>query len=110
MNYLPPVVEKWLLIAILCAACLVAAYVKGRADVEQKYEAAETRFIIKSVVVKEQDKTAVRKLTTEIKDLKARNDELIKQAQKPNHVECDLTPDRVRRINQASAGLPQGND
>jgi hypothetical protein len=105
-------IEKWAIVVVLCSACLIAAYLKGRNDVENKYEFAETKFIIKTEVVKEQDKAAMLKLKRQIKSLETQNADLIKQAliAPRNPPQCDLGDDRVRRINQAGAGLLEGSD
>ena len=85
-----------------------AGFIKGCEHVQADYKEAEVKYVERVKVVKEIERVEVPKYITKIETIETIRDRLIEGAKNeaPNPVTCDLSGDRVRRINQAATANP----
>lgn len=109
---MPFAIPDWLIRPLMylavAAALFAAGFVKGCEHAQSDYKDAETKFIERVKVVKEIERVEVPKLVTKIEWLNHTETKLIEaaNADPPNPSACDLSADRVRRINQSATGNP----
>lgn len=108
MTDLIPGVEtlkRWAAIALLCAACSVVSFIKGCQYEQADQVIAETKFVERVRVLKEIERVEVPKYIRVVEQIKSTGEALIIEAKNEpiNPAACNLSADRVRRINQATA-------
>lgn len=96
-------IEKWLIILAMIVLSFGAGFIKGCSYVKQDYKDAETKFIERTKVVKQIEKVEVPVFKDRIQWLTETKYQLIEAAKNetPNPAVCDLSPDRIMRINSA---------
>ena len=100
--------EKWLISVLMILASFGAGFVKGCAYEQADFKQAETKFLERVKVVKEIERVEVPVFRDRIQWLTHTETQLIEAAKNetPNPAMCDLSPERVRRINQSAAANP----
>ena len=100
--------ERIAIYLLILVAAFSTGFVKGCAHNQQQYKEAETRFVERVKVVKEIERVEVPKFIKQIQWLKETEVKLVEaaNAEPINVPSCNLSDDRVRRINQAAAGNP----
>lgn len=80
-----------------------AGMIKGCDKASQKYEQAETKFLIKEKEVIKIEKQQVVKTVTQIQTVDNIVTKYLKaaHAETPNPIVCDISDSRVQRVNQA---------
>lgn len=101
-------IEKWLTLLLMIVASFGAGFMKGCEHAQADFKQAETRFLERVKVVKEIERVEVPVFRDRIQWLTHTETQLITEAKNetPNPAVCDLSPDRVRRINEAATGHP----
>ena len=100
--------EKWLISVLMILASFGAGFVKGCAYEQADFKQAETKFLERVKVVKEIERVEVPVFRDRIQWLTHTETQLIEAAKNetPNPAVCDLSDERVRRINQSAAANP----
>lgn len=108
MMPVPDWIIRPLLYLAVAAALFGTGFIKGCQHEQAGAKEAETKFIERVKVVKEIERVEVPKLVTKIEWLTRTETQLIEaaNADPPNALMCDLSADRVRRINQSATGHP----
>ena len=100
--------QRWAVMLAMGAALFATGFVKGCQHEQADAKEAATVFVERVKVVKEIERVEVPKLVKQIEWLTHTETQLIEAAKNetPNPAMCDLSPERVRRINQSAAANP----
>lgn len=95
---------RWATIALMVLAAFGAGFVKGCQHEQADQVIAETKFIERVKVLKEIERVEVPKYIRVVEQIKSTGEALIIEAKNEpiNPAACNLSADRVRRINQAT--------
>ena len=80
------------------------SFFKGCTYNEKQYQEEKIKFIERTKIVKEVERVEVPKFIQSVTTIHTESEKLISEAKNetPNPATCDLSPERVRRINAAT--------
>lgn len=96
--------QRWAVMAAIGAALFATGFVKGCQHEQADQVIAETKFVERVKVLKEIERVEVPKYIRVVEEIKSTGEALIIEAKNEpiNPAACNLSADRVRRINQAT--------